>query len=443
MLMSIESTDFNRRKMLKTLTIGAVSSFAVAGLAQAKTKTNFAGLPKIPKGTSPEILATNEPFWAKVALFYDKAEGIVNLEHGYWGKMSRPVQNTFIEKTRMVNTQLSIYARNHYKDDAKLSVHKVADALGASDDEIVLTRNATESIHNLLRQYNDFSENDTVLYTDIDYPSFKETMQWLATSRNVKPVEVILPPRANQAQILNLYVEAFDNNPNLKLMLLTHVSNQHGLILPVAEISKAAKQRGIDVICDCAQSWGLVDFKVTDLNVDWAGFNLHKWIGSPVGVGALYMKKGSLAKISPYPGEQDPDNTKASMRVHLATSNFASILTVPAAVDFHQAIGGANKEARLSYLHSLWVKEAEKMPHIEILGGLDEASSTGMGSFRLAGKTTEKDVKSLQHRLEHEFGIFTVVRLGLDGGGCIRITPQVFLSSQEVGQLVSAMKKLA
>jgi selenocysteine lyase/cysteine desulfurase len=429
--------------MLKTLTVGTVSSFFVAGLAQTKTQTNFVGLPKIPADTPPKLLAKSEPFWAKVALFYDKAEGILNLEHGYWGKMSRPVQNTFVEKTRMVNTQLSIYARKHYKDDIKLSVHKVANALGASDDEMVLTRNATESIHNLIRQYNDFSENDTVLYTDIDYPSFKETMQWLATSRNVKPVEVILPPRTNQAQILDLYVEAFDKNPNLKLMLLTHVSNQHGLILPVAEISKIAKQRGIDVICDCAQSWGLVDFKVTDLNVDWAGFNLHKWIGSPVGVGALYMKKGSLAKISPYPGEQDPDNTQASMRVHMATSNFASILTVPAAVDFHQAIGSANKEARLAYLHSLWVSEADKMPHIEILGGLDEASSTGMGSFRLVGKTTEEDVKNLQYRLEHEFGIFTVVRLGLAGGGCIRITPQVFISAKEIEQLVFAMTKLA
>lgn len=441
--MSIDSTTFNRRKMLKTLTAGAIFSFAGSGLVQAKKQTSLTEFPTIPMGVTPESLARDESFWGKVALFYDTAQGIVNLEHGYWGKMSRPVHNTFVEKTRMVNTQLSYYARKHYGDDHKLSSHKVAEALGANDDEIVLTRNATESIHNLIRQYNDLGPNDAVLFTDIDYPSFKDTMQWLAASLNLNAVEVILPAQANQKQILDLYIEAFDNHPNLKLMLLTHVSNQHGLVLPVAKISKIAKQRGIDVICDCAQSWGLLDYKITDLNVDWAGFNLHKWIGSPVGVGALYMKKGSLAKISPYPGELDPDNTKASTRIHTATSNFASILSIPAAIDFHHVIGAANKEARLRYLRSLWTGEARKMTHIELLGGLDEASSTGMGSFRLVAKTSIEDAKNLQQHLENKFGIFTVVRVGLTSGCCIRITPQVFTSADEVGQLVAAMKQLA
>ena len=440
--MSTKSTNFYRRKMLKTLTV-AVGSFVASGWVQSKAKIKLTNFPTIPLGATPELLARDESFWAKVALFYDKAQGVVNLEHGYWGKMSRPVQNVFVEATRMVNTQLSFYARKNYSDDEKLSVNKVAQALGVNDDEIVLTRNATEAIHNLIRQYNDLGVNDAVLYTDIDYPSFKDTMQWLAKSQNVHSVEVIIPPRANQAQILGLYVEAFDKHPNLKLMLLTHVSNQHGLVIPVAKISKIAKQRGIDVICDCAQSWGLLDYKMTDLNVDWAGFNLHKWIGSPVGVGALYMKKGSLAKVSPYPGELDPDNTKTSTRVHTATSNFASILAIPAAIDFHQAVGAANKEARLRHLRSLWTNAAQKMPHIEILGGLDEASSTGMGSFRLTGKATLEDAKNLQQRLENEFGVFTVVRGGLASGCCIRITPQVFTSADEISQLVAAISKLS
>jgi selenocysteine lyase/cysteine desulfurase len=83
------------------------------------------------------------------------------------------------------------------------------------------------------------------------------------------------------------------------------------------------------------------------------------------------------------------------------------------------------------------------MPHIELLGGLDAPSSTGMGAFRLAGKTTVEDAKHLQQRLENDFGIFTVVRVGLASGACVRITPQVFTPADELGQLVSAMKKLA
>ena len=439
--MSTESITFDRRKVLKTLTVGAVCSVSATKLAQANIQNNTE-YPKIPTGVSALLLAKDESFWAKVALFYDKVQGIVNLEHGYWGKMSRPVQSAFVKNTEMVNTQLSYYARKSYGKDAKLSTHKVAKALGAQNDEIVLTRNATESIHNLIRQYNNLGPKDTVLYTDIDYPAFKETMQWLASSRNQQAIEVILPSQTDQQQILDIYIKAFDSNPNVKLMLLTHVSNQHGLILPVAKIAEAAKQRGIDVICDCAQSWGLVDFKITDLNVDWAGFNLHKWIGTPVGVGALYMKQGSLEKISPYPGEHDPDNTQASARVHTATTNFATILTVPSALNFHQTIGPANKEARLRYLRSLWTNEAKSMSHIEVLGGIDEDSSTGMGAFRLAGKTSLEDAKHLQQRLENEFGVFTVVRKGLASGCCIRITPQVFISANEIAQLVKALKGL-
>jgi len=440
-----ESKALSRRNVLKTIAAGAAYSLAPSGLANASTQLsviNDVKFPKIPANLSPELLAQDEAFWAKVALLYDKAEGIVNLEHGYWGKMSRPVQSTFIEATTIVNTQLSFYARKNFVEDTKHSTLKVAEALGAKVEETVLTRNASESIHNLIRQYNALSENDTVLFTDIDYPSFKETMQWLANSRNQKAVEVVLPPQANQQQIIDLYTQAFDKHPNLKLMLLTHVSNQHGLVLPVKEIAKIAKQRGIDVICDCAQSWGLLNFKITELGVDWAGFNLHKWIGAPVGVGALYMKEGSLEKISPYPGEQDPNNTNASKRVHTATVNFSTILTVPAAINFHQSIGPANKEARLHYLRSLWTKEAKNMPHIEVLGGLDEESSTGMCSFRLRGKTSIDDAKHLQQRLENEFGVFTVVRNGLASGCCIRITPQIFISATEIQQLIKAMKGL-
>jgi selenocysteine lyase/cysteine desulfurase len=437
--MSIKHPSLSRRKVL-----GAIAGGAALGLAGfAGAQTGRRELPAAPQASSAASLARDEDFWREVAGYYDRTEGIVNLEHGYWGKMAHPVQNAFIDATKMVNAQNSFYARKGYGDDARLSVHSIAQALGVNDDEIVITRNATEAIHNLIRQYKGLNPDDGVLYADLDYPSFKDTMLWLQQAYGVSTVEVQIPQRATQLEILNRYIKAFDSNPNLKLMLVTHVSNQHGLVVPVAEIAKEAKSRGIDVICDSAQSWGLLDYKIPDLNVDWAGFNLHKWIGSPIGVGALYMKRGSLDKIAPYPGESDPESSRASTRVHMATSNFASILTIPNAIDFHRSIGGENKEARLRYLRQLWTNEAESMGHIELLGGLDEQSWTGMGSFRLEARNSVADARELQQRLENEFGIFTVIRVGLASGSCVRITPQVFTSPDEISQLVDAMKKLA
>jgi selenocysteine lyase/cysteine desulfurase len=415
---------------------------AVVGLPLSG-RTGQANLPSPPSNATPSALARDETFWSQVATYYDRTEGIVNLEHGYWGKMAHPVQDAYINATRMVNAQNSFYARKQFFADESESVRRVASALGVHDDEIVLTRNATEAIHNLIRQYRGLAAGDAVLFADLDYPHFKTAMRWLEHARGVRPVELVIPPRVDQAQVFALYRDAFDKNPDIKLMLLMHVSNQHGLVLPVARIANEARKRGIDVICDTAQSWGLLDYTVPSLQVDWAGFNLHKWIGTPVGVGALYMRRGSLQKVAPYPGESDPENILVSKRVHVGTANFAATLAVPHALDFHQAIGAANKEARLRYLRQLWTNEAESMSHIELLGGLDEESWTGMGSFRLTGRRTAEEVTALQQRLEQEFGIFTVVRKGLASGYCVRVTPQVFTPPDDLAQLIDALKRLA
>jgi selenocysteine lyase/cysteine desulfurase len=435
--MAPQESSIGRRRFL-----GAIAATAAVGLPLSG-RAEQVGLPNPPTGTTPSALARNEAFWSEVAKNYDRTEGILNLEQGYWGKMAHPVQDAYINATRMVNAQNSFYARKDYAADEMESVHRVARALGVHDDEIVLTRNATESIDNLIRQYRDLEVGDAFLYADLDYPHFKAAMQWLEGARGARPVELVIPSRANQAQIFTLYRDVFDKNPDLKLMLLMHVSNQHGLVLPVARIAAEARKRGIDVICDAAQSWGLLDYQLPSLQVDWAGFNLHKWIGTPVGVGALYMRRGSLRKVAPYPGESDPEDALVSARVHVGTSNFASVLAIPHALDFHEAIGSANKEARLRYLRQLWTNEAESMSHIEILGGLDEESWTGMGSFRLTGRRTEEDVMALHQRLEQEFGIFTVIRKGLASGHCIRITPQVFTTPDNMAQLIDALKRLA
>ena len=435
--MAPQETSIDRRKFLN-----AIAATATVGLPLT-CRAERLRLPSPTGDISPSALARDEVFWSEVATNYDRTEGIVNLEHGYWGKMAHPVQNAYIDATRMVNTQNSFYVRKNFAADEMESVRRVALALGVHADEIVLTRNATESIHNLIRQYRGLTSGDAILYADIDYPHFKTAMHWLEDARGARPIELIIPPRANQAQLFELYRDAFDKNPDLKLMLLMHVSNQHGLVLPVARIAQEARKRGIDVICDAAQSWGLLDYQLPSLQVDWAGFNLHKWIGTPVGVGALYMRRGSLHRVAPYPGESDTEDALVSTRVHVGTANFAAVLAIPHALDFHEAIGAANKEARLRYLRQLWTNEAESMSHIELLGGLDEESWTGMGSFRQAGRRSEEDVAELQQRLEQEFGIFTVIRKGLASGYCVRVTPQVFTTLDDMAQLIDALKRLA
>ncbi len=436
---SVKESVINRRTALKHI---AGAGLTVAAAASTKGQAAEGRLPA-PPDTGADRLAQDEAFWREVATYYDRTEGIINLEHGYWGKMAKPVLEVYQRATAMVNAQNSYYARKDYGADVMHSTARVADALGVNADEIVLTRNATEAIHALLLNYQGLQAGDTILFSDIDYPSFQSTMRWLEINRGVKAVQLTIPNRANQVEMLQLYQQAFADHPTMKLALLTHASNQQGMVLPVRQITRVAQQHQVDIVCDCAQSWGLLNYQMPALAVDWAGFNLHKWVGSPVGVGALYMRRGTLDKVAPYPGEEDPENTSVARRVHPATSNFAANLAIPAALDFHQAIGGANKEARLRYLRRLWTDETENMSHIELLGGGDEAAWSGLASFRLRGKNSGADARALQQQLEHEFGIFTVARYALNSGACIRITPQVFTSADELMQLVEAMKRLA
>ncbi len=393
-------------------------------------------------GTDPLSLARDETYWSRIAAYYDSPAEPLNLEHGYWGKMALPVQDYYLKATARVNRDLSVYARSGYGTDMQAIEMRVAQTLGVAPEEIVLTRNATEGLQNLVRQYRGLKSGDAVLYADIDYPEFKLTMAWLQESRGVRAIRIDLPARANGAIVLARYREVISANPDIKLMLLTHTSNQHGLTLPVREIAAFAKGRGIDVICDSAQSWGLIDFTMPQLGVDWAVFNLHKWIGAPLGTGAMYMRRGTLAKVAPCPGEEDPDNNRVAARVHTGTVNFAAILTVIPALDFHARVGGAAKEQRLRYLHALWSEPAATLPHIEVLGGQDAVSRSGMGAFRLKGETSIPAARQLQQRLEKEFGIFTVVRDGLAGGGCIRVTPQVFTTPAQMARFVSALRAL-
>ncbi|MGI9238614.1 MAG: aminotransferase class V-fold PLP-dependent enzyme, partial [Woeseiaceae bacterium] len=140
-------TNLTRRKLLGAIGVSAAVGLPLSG------RTARSGLPKLPADTSPSALAQDEAFWSEVATHYNRTVGIVNLEHGYWGKMAHPVEDAYVGATRMVNAQNSFYARKQFDADEMESVRRVARALGVHDDEIVLTRNATEAIHNLIRQY--------------------------------------------------------------------------------------------------------------------------------------------------------------------------------------------------------------------------------------------------------------------------------------------------
>ena len=390
---------------------------------------------------SPAALATDQAWWQAVAAQYDVTDEVAMLDNGFWGSMSKPVLAHYQQQSEMVNRDNAWYARRHFVDDMEAARAAAAVALGVHVDEIVLTRGATEALQALIAGYNRLQAGDTVLCADIDYDNMITVMRWLKQRRGVDVVEIFMPEPFTHEGVIDAYAQAMARHPKLKMMLLTHVNHRNGMVLPVAEISRMARERGIDVIVDTAHGFGQLDMTIPDLQADFAGINLHKWIGAPVGVGAMYIRRGRVVDIDPWLGEQPGDDIRT--RVHTGTVNFAAWLSLPIALDLHAQIGVANKQARLRLLRNRWVEAARGIDGIEVLASSDPRLTSAIASFRLKGKTSMADNSALSTKLVQEHGIFAVPRDGLASGACVRVTPGIFTPESHLDRLVAALRQIA
>jgi len=387
-------------------------------------------------------LARDEAFWRPIAAQYDVTPDVVNFENGYWGLMAKPVMEAFFRNTEKVNRNNSWYARRDYYSDIQPIHARLADFLGAAADEIVFTRNATESLQALVGGYNRLKPGDAVMYSDLDYDSIQTAMDTKADWAGASVVRIKIPEPVTYDSLIDTYRQALTANPNVRLLLLTHISHRTGLMIPVREIVELARGFGVDCIVDAAHSWGQTDFRIEDLGADFVGFNLHKWIGAPIGAGLMYVRRDRLADISPNISERPEGEGAIFHRVHTGTTNFATFLTIKDALDFHELVGPARKAARVAYLRNLWAEEMRGDDRIEILTPSDPRLHAAITSFRFKGKTSVDDNKAIVNALVEKHGIFTIHRSDVARGACVRVTPALYNNADQCIQLVRALRSL-
>ncbi len=389
-----------------------------------------------------ERVAKDDEYWRRVAREYQVSDAVINLEAGYWGVMAKPVHEVFMRHVERVNRDNSFYARKAYGADLAAVRGRVASFLGVAPEEIAFARSATESLQCLLGGYNRLQPGDAVLYADLDYPAMQDAMAWLRERRGARVVRIELPEPATRANVLETYAEALARNPAVRLVLLTHVSNKTGLVVPVAEITRMARERGADTIVDAAHSIGQMNIRIPDIGAEFVGFNLHKWIGAPLGVAVFYIRNDRLKDVDPMMGDTESPASSINSRVHTGTTNFAAFLTVPAALDFHESVGPANKAARLRYLRDRWVSAVRGVAGIDVLTPDDPDTSAGITSFRLGGRTSGLENDRIVEELLSKHGIFTARRSGVAGGDCVRVTPALYTMPAHVDRLAAALKAM-
>ena len=387
------------------------------------------------------LRARDETFWQTFADRYAVEPGPINLENGYFGRMSRTVVEEYQRNIEFINRSNSVHVRQRFEQDETLRITaQLAKLVGVPADAVAFTRNASDGLQSLIRNYNRLQPGDQVLICDLEYDTVKGAMRWLARNRGVELIEINHAHPATFDSLLASYREAFVRHPKLKLMALTHVTHRTGLVMPVQAIAAAAKEHGIDVILDGAHALGQIDFNLDELGISFAGYNLHKWIGAPLTLGFIYIAPERLADIDPDMGEMSFPVTDIRARTPHSTPNIPALLTLPLVFEEHRTMGGsAAKGARLNYLRNLWVRAVRELPGIEVMTPDDPRLYCGITSMRF---TRQADQQPMVERLLRDYNLFTVMRSGAASGPCIRITPGLTTTAAHMELLARALSEL-
>lgn len=397
-----------------------------------------------PAQIPPPAAPDDEAGWARVAAGYPvRQAALINLEYGAFGQMPLAVQAAFAGYAEQVNREGAAFTRRGFIPYYVRLRQAVAAALNADPSEIALTRNATEALQALIGGYNRLRPGDSVLMSDHDYDSMQTAMDWLGARRGVEVVRIALPHPATHQGLIDAYEQALAAQPKARLVLLTHISHRDGLRLPVRDIVAMARSRGVDAIVDSAHAWGQTPVDVKAEGFDFAGFNLHKWIGAPLGVGAVYIRRERIADIDPFMGEAVSESDPVSARVHTGTVNFAAQIAAIEALAAHARIGSAACEARLSHLRDLWAEPARELGTVDVLTPADARLHAGITAFRLRSDPSPAAHAALAKALLDDHGLFTVVRTGLAGGACIRVTPGFTSTPEDMNRLLAALRTIA
>ena len=381
-----------------------------------------------------EGAADDEKYWKHIAnRYYIVSKDYINLENGYYGIQPKPVLQAFQKNILLANKEGARFARKIYPDTNTKIKNELAAFLQVSAEEIIITRNATEALNIAIQGY-PFKEGDEVLLNQLDYFSMIEAFRLLEKRGRIKvsSFEMPLLP-ANEDEIVEQYRKMITDKT--KVILLTHVSNINGLIVPVKKIAAMAKEKGIDTITDSAHALGQLPFSLPALGSDFVGMNLHKWIGNPIGAGVLYIKKERIKEMNVLFGDVNTGDDNITKLAHFGTTPFAVIMTIPDSLAFHKLMDVEKVSKRLHYLKSIWINELNEVSNVEIV--TPPELSCAIASFRIKDKRTS-DVADL---LFKQHTILTVGRaLGKDG--CIRVTPAVYTSADDIRKFVSAVRAI-
>ncbi len=380
--------------------------------------------------------AAADDFWGRIRADFRLDPEFINFENGYYCFQPQPVLDAFIANVRRVNVEASRYMRTHREDDRVVLRTRLAALAGCTPQELVVTRNTTEALDTIINGV-DWRAGDEAVTARQDYGAMLDMFALQARRHGMIPrrVDIPLAPRSDQ-EVVDVYAAALSTRT--RLLMVPHMVNITGHILPVRKICDMAHARGIPVMVDGAHTFAHLDFKIPDLGCDYYGASLHKWLASPLGAGLLYVRPERLRDLWPIFGDETFPADDIRKLNHVGTHPAHTDLTIGAAIDYHVQIGAARKEARLRELQQYWTSRVRGRPRIRMQTPSDAGRACAIANVGIEGVSASE----LARRLFDEWRIYTVA---IDSAGVqgVRITPQLYTSFAELDRLVAALDALA
>ena len=373
----------------------------------------------------------DDGYWGKVRKQFMLEEGFAYLNTGTLGPTPRPVWEAMNEYWRLM-------AMNPHEESLIFQDHveqirvKVANLLGATPDEIAITRNTTEG-NTILCQGLDLKPGDEILITAYEHASNRETQLRHAQRHGliVKDVQFPMPPRSPQV-ILDAFAAAV--TPRTRVFHFGNPLGGYGCFTPVKQLAEMAHARNILCFVDGAHATGMVQVNLKDWDVDGFACNSHKWLCGAAGAGVLYVKREVQERVSPVIGIWRNEPVGARKYDQLSRRPWPTVMTFEDIIDFHNAIGAARIEQRTRALGTYLREYAAEIPKVKVYTPSDPQMSCGSTTVGIDGVPGARLKEYL--RQKHD----AYVPGGRDR---VRISTHYFNTFEQADRVLSALRDLA
>ncbi len=416
----------DKRRFIKSL--GALS---FSPLISASKLTDFEPISK----TLP-VIDNEDELWKTVRSHYTLKDEYVNLESGYYNIIPNPILEHFINHVKHVNIEGSFYMRNDLNKNKDRVTSELANIVGSSTDQIAITRNATESLDLVISGF-PWKKGDEAIYAKQDYGTMKEMFEQISDRYGVVNKIISIPNHPkNDEEIVSLYESQITSKT--KLIMVCHMINITGQILPVKKICEMAHSYGVEVMVDGAHCVGHFDFSIDDFNCDYYGSSLHKWLATPLGAGLLYVNKNKTHRIWPLLANGNTNKSDIKRLNHIGTHPVHTDLAISNSIDYLKWIGMERKEKRMRFLQRYWSDKLRNVNNVIVNTPIDIHRSCGIGNVGLTNMSPSK----MEDLLFEKYKIFTVAIDYANVKGC-RISPNIFTTTKELDSFVDAVKELS